>query len=272
VSAPSPLGARHQKVSRLRRLLARRSTRRDERAFAIEGETLVAEALDAGLALEGVYVAAGAGPPPSVAARMAATGHRVHILAPGVLERISGTVNPQPVVAIARACDVPLEAVADAPLVVVCAEVRDPGNAGNIARSAEAAGAGAIVFCAGSVDPYNPKTVRSSAGALFHVPIVSGGDPVEVLERMGGWGYRRLGTVAGGGDPYDKIDYTPKTAVVLGNEAHGLPPELHHHLDQRVTIPMAGRAESLNVSMAAALICFEALRQRRQAATAPEAP
>lgn len=269
MSAPSPLGARHQKVARLRRLLARRSTRRDERAFVIEGETLVADALDAGLALEAVYVVAGSGPLPAVAGRMAASGRRVHTLAPGVLERISGTVSPQPVVAIASACDVPLEAVADARLVLVCAEVRDPGNAGNIARSAEAAGAGAIVFCTGSVDPFNPKTVRSSAGALFHVPIVSGGDPVEVLERMGGWGYRRLGTVASGGDPYDEIDYTPRTAVVFGNEAHGLALELDHHLDQRVTIPMAGRAESLNVSMAAALICFEALRQRRRAPATP---
>ncbi len=225
----------------------------------------MADALDAGLALEAVFLAAGTGPPPLVAARMAEAGRRVYTLAPGVLERISGTTTPQPVVAIAPTCDVSLDEVADAPLVVVCADVRDPGNAGNIARSAEAAGAGAIVFCAGSVDPFNPKTVRSSAGALFHVPIVSGGDPVEVLERMGRWGYRRLGTVAGAGDPYDEIDYTPKTAVVLGNEAHGLDPALESHLDQRVTIPMAGRAESLNVSMAGALICFEALRQRRRA-------
>lgn len=272
MTAPSPLGARHQKVARLRRLLARRSTRRDERAFVIEGETLVTEALDAGLTLEALYLAARPGAPPLVAIRAAAGGHRVHTLAPGVLERISGTVSPQPVVAIASTCDVPLDTVADATLVVVCAEVRDPGNAGNIARSAEAAGAGAVVFCAGSVDPFNPKTVRSSAGSLFHVPIASGGDPVEVLERMGRWGFRRLGAVADGGDPYEEVDYSPKTAVVLGNEAHGLLPALEHHLDQRVTIRMAGRAESLNVSMAGALICFEALRQRRRAAAMPEAP
>lgn len=272
MGAPSQLGARHQKVSRLRRLLARRSTRRDERAFVIEGETLVGEALDAGLAIEAVFVAAGSDPLPMVAARAARSGHRVHTLAPGVLERVAGTVSPQPVLAIAAACDVGLDAVEGAQLVVVCTDVRDPGNAGNIARSAEAAGAGAIVFCTGSVDPFNPKTVRSSAGSLFHVPVVSGGDPVEVLERMGGWGYRRLGTVADGGTPYDQVDFDDKVAVVVGNEAHGLPPELHDHLDQRVTIPMAGRAESLNVSMAAALICFEALRQHRRAAPAPESP
>ena len=272
MGAPSPLGARHQKVARLRRLLARRSTRRDERAFVIEGATLVADALDAGLALEAVYVAAGPEPLPPVVTRVATAGRRVHTLAPGVLERISGTVNPQPVLAVAATCDVPLETVADAALVLVCAEVRDPGNAGNIARSAEAAGAGAIVFCAGSVDPFNPKTVRSSAGALFHVPIVSGGDPVEVLERMGAWGHRRLGTVARGGDAYDEIDYAPRTAMVLGNEAHGLAPALAHHIDQWVTIPMAGRAESLNVSMVAGLLCFEALRQRRRAPAGPWAP
>ena len=272
MGAPSPLGARHQKVTRLRRLLARRSTRRDERAFVIEGETLVAEALAAGLAVEAVFVAAQPGPPPAVVALAAEAGHRVHVLAPGVLERVAGTVSPQPVLAIAGACDVPLEAVDDARVVVVCAEVRDPGNAGNIARSAEASGAGAIVFCTGSVDPFNPKTVRSSAGSLFHVPVVSGGDPVEVLERMGGWGYRRLGTIASGGDPYDEIDFADKIAVVVGNEAHGLPPALDPQIDQRVTIPMAGRAESLNVSMAAGLICFEALRQRRRASRATSTP
>ncbi|HWH35105.1 MAG TPA: RNA methyltransferase [Acidimicrobiales bacterium] len=266
MGAPSPLGARHQKVTRLRRLLGQRSTRLREGAFAIEGETLVAEALDAGLALEAVFVAAGCVPLPAVAARAAERGYRVHTLAAGVLERISSTVHPQPVVAVAPSCDVALERVAGSSPVVVCVDVRDPGNAGNIARGAEAAGAGAIVFCAGSVDPFNPKTVRSSAGSLFHVPVVSGGDPVEVLEHMGAWGYERLGTVASGGEPYDEVSFAGPTAVVVGNEAHGLPPAIGDLLDRHVTIPMAGRTESLNVSMASALICFEALRQRRHAA------
>ncbi|MDQ3304616.1 MAG: RNA methyltransferase [Actinomycetota bacterium] len=241
-----------------------------ERAFVIEGETLISEALDAGIGLEAVFVSEEHHDLP-VLRQAEAGGHRVHQLASGVLERVAGTVTPQPVLAIARALDVALDSVRQAPLVVVCVDVRDPGNAGSILRSAEASGAGAVVFCAGSVDVFNPKTVRSSAGSLFHVPVVSGGDPVAVLETLGHWGFCRLATVARGGRPYDELDYDVPVAVVLGNEAHGLPTAtgptgptgLDAHVDQRVTIPMAGRAESLNVGMAAALICFEALRQRR---------
>ncbi len=233
-----------------------------ERAFVIEGETLISEALDAGIGLEAVFVSEEHHDLP-VLRQAEAGGHRVHQLASGVLERVAGTVTPQPVLAIARALDVALDSVRQAPLVVVCVDVRDPGNAGSILRSAEASGAGAVVFCAGSVDVFNPKTVRSSAGSLFHVPVVSGGDPVAVLETLGHWGFCRLATVARGGRPYDELDYDAPVAVVLGNEAHGLPAGLEAYVDQPVTIPMAGRAESLNVAMAAALICFEALRQRR---------
>lgn len=262
MTGPGQLGVRHKKIQRLRRLLARPGFRHSEGAFVLEGETLVSEALDAGVRLEGLFVAP-TEPEPAVVRRAAAAGLRIHLLAPGVLERVAGTVTPQPVMAIAPTCDVALEDVSGAPLVVVCVDVRDPGNAGTVLRSAEASGAGAVVFCSGSVDVFNPKTVRSSAGSLFHVPVVSGGDPVDVLECLQAWGFRRLGTVARGGEAYDAVDLTAQVAVVLGNEAVGLPAALDAHLDVRTTIPMAGRAESLNVGVAAALICFEAARQRR---------
>ena len=265
MAGAAPLPARHQKVQRLRRLIARRSVRDAEGAFVLEGETLLGEALDAGVVLEAVFVDAATTATLPVVARAGAAGVRVHQLAPGVLDRVAGTVTPQPVLAIAPSRDVALDEVAGAGLVLVCVDVRDPGNAGSVLRSAEAAGAGAVVFCRGSVDVFNPKTVRSSAGSLFHVPVVSGGDPVEVLQRLGGWGFRRVATVARGGSPYDEIDLAARVAVVVGNEASGLPAGLDAHLDERATIPMAGRAESLNVAVVAALMCFEALRQRRRA-------
>jgi TrmH family RNA methyltransferase len=146
-------------------------------------------------------------------------------------------------------------------LVVVLADVRDPGNAGTVLRTADAAGVAAIVCCGGTVDPYNPKTVRSSAGSLFHVPLVVAGDPTETLEALAGLGFRRLGTVVRGGQDYLEVDWRQPTALVLGNEAAGLPDGLP--VDGTVGIPMAGRAESLNVGMACAVLCFEALRQRR---------
>lgn len=257
------LGARHAKVDRLRRLVRRASLREAERAFVLEGARVVAEALDAGAPLEAVYVASGADGVGPLLLRALDAGVRVHELGPGVLERVAGTVTPQPVLAVSAFLDVPLDDVLGADLVVVCVDVRDPGNAGTVLRTAEAAGAGAVVFCDGSVDPYNPKAVRSSAGSLFHVPVVAGGRPADVLARLGAAGVARLGTVAEGGTDLAGVDLTRRVAVVLGNEAVGLPPGIEADLDELVSIPMAGRTSSLNVGMAAAVVCFEVLRQRR---------
>ncbi|MCU4184779.1 RNA methyltransferase [Acidiferrimicrobium sp. IK] len=232
----------------------------------VEGTKVLGEALAAGARVESVYVDRSAGPEEeAVVARAADAGSRVFDLAPGVLERVAGTVTPQALLAVVATVDVPLEQidVAGPALVVVCADVRDPGNAGTVLRSAEASGAAAVVFCEGSVDLYNPKTVRASAGAVFHVPVVAGPSPADALDALGGLGLRRLGTVARDGVAYTDTDLRGPTALVLGNEATGLPPSVEGHLDGLVTIPMAGRSESLNVGMAAAVLCFEAARQRR---------
>ena len=266
MAASGALGARHQRVERLRRLVRRHSVRASERAFVLEGAKLLVEALDAGVVLEAVFVDQRAAGHEELLHRARAAGARIHSLEPGVLERVAGTVTPQPVIAVAGWIDVPLDDVLSTDLVVVCVDVRDPGNAGTVLRSAEAAGAGAVVFCDGSVDVFNPKTVRASAGSLFHVPVVASGAPTEVLERLGAAGLQRHATVARGGTPYDEADLAARVAIVLGNEAHGLPAGLDGFLDGGVTVPMAGRAESLNVGMAAAVICFESLRQRRRSA------
>ena len=248
------------RVKRLRQLMERSSMRRREGAFVVEGPMLVADALDAGARLECLFVAPGTTPP--VVSRAAAAGVPVFDLAPGVLERVAGTVTPQQVLAIARTRSVDLGDLAGASLVLVCVDIRDPGNLGTVLRSAEAAGVGGIICCDGSVDVYNPKCVRASAGSVFHTRIVAGGEPVQVLGTLGGWGLRRLGTRAGGGEPYSRVDLTAATALVLGNEAHGLPTSVAGTIDGWVSIPMTGRAESLNVGMAAAVLCFEAARQR----------
>jgi TrmH family RNA methyltransferase len=261
LSPTAGLGPRHARVDRLRRLLRRRTARAGERAFVLEGAKLVGEALAAGAPLEAVFVAPGAESEP-VVVRAAEAGVRVSRLAPGVLERVGSTVTPQPILAVAPWCDVPLDTLEAATHVVVCVDVRDPGNAGTVLRSAEGAGADAVVLCEGSVEAFNPKTVRASAGALFHVPVVQGGEPAAVLDRLGGWGLRRLGAAATGGTPHTRVDLTAPLALVLGNEAAGLPEAVGDHLDGRVSIPLAGRTESLNVGMAAAVLTFEVARQR----------
>lgn len=258
------LGLRHKRVQRVRRLLTQSSYRRAERAFVLEGAKLVEEALRAGAPLEAVYTVAGEeAEVAAVADRAFAAGVRVFPLRPGVMERVADTVTPQPILAVASAAQRPLDEARGEGLVVVCVDVRDPGNLGTVLRTAEASGAGAVICCEGTVDVYNPKCVRASAGSVFHVRLAAGGKPVEVLERLGAWGLRRLGTTASGGTPYDRVDFRGPSALVLGNEASGLPADVAGLVDELVSVPMVGRAESLNVGMAAAVLCFEAARQRR---------
>lgn len=260
-----PLALRNQRVRRLRKLLDRRSDRDAERRFVLEGAKLLEEALAARVPVEAVFATAGTAVPAVEEARR--SGIDVAGLAPGVAEKIADTVTPQPVFAIVPYVDVPLDRlVTQSGLLVVAVDVRDPGNAGTLMRSAEASGAAGVVFCEGSVDVYNPKTVRASAGAVFHVPLVAGGDPVDVLDRLAAADFDRMATVAAGGDVYTSVDLSGRIAIVLGNEAHGLPPAVSSHVDGAVTIPMDGRAESLNVGMAATVLCFEAARQRAAAA------
>ncbi len=232
-----------------------------------EGSKVISAALDVGAPMEALFYAPEATSDDRAGAvieQALGAGVRVHQLAPGVMERVADTVTPQPLVAVIAFVDVDLDALAAASLLVVCADVRDPGNAGTVLRSAEAAGADGVICCGGSVDVYNPKTVRASAGALFHVPIVAGGDVAEVLERLGDWGMHRLAATTHHGLDYTEADLTTAVALVLGNEATGLPGGLERWIDEPVSIPMSGRAESLNVGMAAAVLCFEAARQRRQ--------
>lgn len=231
----------------------------------VEGAKVLGEALAAG-AVESVYLDPGAGAAErDLARRCLDAGARVFELEAGVLARVAGTVTPQPILAVAADPSRTLGALgAGRPrLVVVCADVRDPGNAGTVLRSAAAAGADGVVACDGSVDLLNPKTVRASAGAVFRVPVVNGGDPAEVLDTVAAWGLARLGAAARGGADYLDADLAAPTALVLGNEAHGLRAEVAARLDGEVTIPMAPGAESLNVGIAAAVLCFEAARRRR---------
>jgi TrmH family RNA methyltransferase len=162
-----------------------------------------------------------------------------------VMAAMSETVNPQGVLAV---CDVLPFAVPQEPhLVVVLHDVRDPGNAGTILRTADAAGADAVYFTGNSVDPYNGKCVRATAGSLFHIPFTSC-----ALDDVPLDGLQVLATSGGAERDLREVDLTLPTAWVFGNEAHGLP-----DLDYpRVSIPIFGRAESLNLASAAAVCLY----------------
>ncbi len=208
----------------------------------VEGLGLLSQAIAAGWQVEGCYLA------PDTAIDLDVAQHR---LAPNVLERVASTESPQPILAVVamRANSLPDHAS----FVLVADRLADPGNAGTIIRSAEAAGADAVVLTPGSVDPYNPKVVRASAGSLFRIPVVE-----LALEELAM--FRRLGTSSHRGDRYTDPVYHGRVAVVVGNEAHGLDDDAA--IDQWITIPHAGPVESLNVAMAATVVAFEVARQR----------
>ena len=172
----------------------------------------------------------------------------------GVLAKVGSVVTPQGVMATARIPEI--TPMAEGGFAVELAGVADPGNAGTIVRTAVAAGAQAVVFSPQSVDPWNPKTVRASAGALFRIPLAEKGPKGE-----------RLGADPHRGDPYDQADLTGPLTLVVGNEAHGIDQldqlDQTAAIDRWVSIPMAESVESLNVASATAILCFEIARQRR---------
>jgi TrmH family RNA methyltransferase len=184
----------------------------------------------------------------------------VRQLADGVAARVSDMATSQGVFALAPLRRRGIDALAGTALGVIAPRLSDPGNAGTLMRSAAAAGAGVILLGPGSVDAYNPKTVRASAGACFAVDVVEGVPAVEALEALGSAGVQRVGACTTGGSAPEALDLARPTAIVLGHEIQGLTGDLP--LDARVTIPMRG-TESLNVAMAGTLLLFEAARQRR---------
>jgi TrmH family RNA methyltransferase len=185
------------------------------------------------------------------------------------LESLTDTVAPQGLVAVCRFLDVPFEQVlASAPrLLAVCAEVRDPGNAGTVIRCADAAGAGGVVLTGNSVDPYNGKAVRASAGSLFHLPVAIAPDTAGVVAALQAAGVDVLAADGSGevdlDDAADAGLLARRTAWLFGNEAWGLPEEVAALADHRVRIPIHGRAESLNLATAAAVCLYASARAQR---------
>ena len=248
-----PLAFTSNRVQRLRRLVNDKSERAKEKAFAAEGATLIDEAIRAGWKIESQFVAPGA-------VACSGAGSAVNDLAAGVMERVASTTSPQPVIAIVlkREHDSDELKSGEKDWVVVADKISDPGNLGTILRSAEAAGARAVFLTGGTVDAFSPKVVRASAGAIFNIPVFESVS----LEEVGELGFKLCGSSSHqleNSVDFTNADLAGRVAIVLGNEAHGLP--MNTKLDCWLTIPHAGRGESLNVAMAATLLCFEVKRQ-----------
>ncbi|MFD1931850.1 MULTISPECIES: TrmH family RNA methyltransferase [Nonomuraea] len=184
-----------------------------------------------------------------------------------VMAELAQTVTPQGLVAICRFVHTPLEeaVTSRARLVAMLAHVRDPGNAGTVMRTADAAGADSVVFTDASVDPYNGKCVRASAGSLFHLPVVIGSPVAQAVQRLKDSGLRVLAADGAGKHTLDDVDLSGPTAWVFGNEAWGLPEEILALTDDVVRVPIYGQAESLNLATAAAVCLYASARAQRNA-------
>ncbi|HEX4811727.1 MAG TPA: RNA methyltransferase, partial [Nonomuraea sp.] len=192
-------------------------------------------------------------------------GVPVHRASGEVMAELSQTVTPQGLVAVCRIVHVPLDAALEGRprLVAVLAHVRDPGNAGTVLRAADAAGADAVVFTDASVDPYNGKCVRASAGSLFHLPVVVGAPAGAAMRLLRERGLRVLAADGAGKHTLDDVGLAGPTAWIFGNEAWGLPEEILAEADDVVRVPIYGQAESLNLATAAAVCLYSSARSQR---------
>jgi TrmH family RNA methyltransferase len=252
--------------------LAKRAFRERSRLFLAEGPQAVREALRRPGTVTELFITADSQRRHADLAGLAAgLGVPVHQVTAAVMTGLAQTVTPQGVVAVCRFVDVSLDVLLGRGprLLVILANVRDPGNAGTVLRTADAAGTDGVIFADASVDPYNGKCVRSSAGSLFHVPVVTG-----VPARVAAARIREAGltVLAADGRAAARLDddaaarlLARPAAWLFGNEAWGRPEEIRQLADCALAVPVYGRAESLNLAAAAAVCLYASARAQRQA-------
>jgi TrmH family RNA methyltransferase len=267
MNTPDPLGLAPMSKGRMQaiRKLFQRKGRRAEGKFLAEGPQAVREALLCGYAEELYVVTEIADHHRGLLEIAQEQGITVHGGTEQDIASISNTVTPPGIVAVCRFLDVPWSQVVEsgAELVVICDRVRDPGNAGTVIRCADAFGADAVILTEDSVEAYNPKTVRATAGSLFHLPIVVGANLADIVDSCRAAGMQVLAADGDGGELLPEIDAARPTAWIFGNEAWGLPTTHLEMADKSVAVPIFGEAESLNLATAAAVCLYVSATAQR---------
>ncbi len=260
----APITSRNHDVVKRLRKLSRRTYRDCSGTFLVEGLNLLQEAMGSGARLRELAYVDSRTEEASYLRSRVAESLPSHEVSPALMEWISDVVTSQGIVGVVDQVDIPYEELplSESTLLLVADQVRDPGNLGSLMRIADASGVDGVLITEGSVDPYNPKVVRSAAGAHFHLRLVRGVGLSRLREDTRGR-FRLLGLEPIGALDYLEADLTGPVALVVGNEAFGIVEEDRRLLDDTVCIEMPGKAESLNVASAAAVVLFEALRQRR---------
>ncbi|KIL42507.1 rRNA methyltransferase [Gordoniibacillus kamchatkensis] len=245
--------------------LRERKGRDSQQRYLVEGPHLVEEALRSRAPVVSVLYALGRSVPPGLR-ELAEPGVEWIAVSEAVLAKLADTQTPQGVLAVVERTPFSAEQFfrVKRSLVVVLDAVQDPGNVGTIIRCADAVGADGVVLGRGTADLYNPKTIRSTMGSLFHLPIVEA-DLGDILPRASEAGACIVGTSLQAARSCYETDLTQPVWLVFGNEGQGMSARTASLVTDPVIIPMHGQAESLNVAMAATVLLFEASRQRRHA-------
>lgn len=248
-------------VKRLLQLQKKSKARNEEGVFLVEGLRMFVEAPEE--RVEKVYISESFFNKKKQ--ELSWDKFPVEILSDTVFQHVSDTKTPQGILCIVKQKQYDIEKILNIenPHFIVLDNLQDPGNLGTIVRTAEGAGVNAVFLSKESVDIYNPKTIRSTMGSIYRMPVIYIEDLLELLKILKNKGIKSYAAHLDGKNSYDKEDYTCGTAILIGNEGNGLRKEIAENADIWVQIPMQGQVESLNAAIAASILMFEVLRQRR---------
>ncbi len=229
--------------------LKQKKYREQKKLFIVEGERLLSEA-------DPLYVLIREGYDGDTE-----RFSNVYTAPAGVFDKAADTISPQGIIGVCKIPETYLSALPKEPFVVILDRVSDPGNLGTVIRTADAAGADAVVLSEGCADPYNPKTIRSTMGSIFHLPVYRN---INIAEFLKNSNIKTFAAHLKGKKSCFKTDMTGGTGIIIGNEANGICDDIAALATELVKIPMPGKAESLNASAAAAIMIYEAVRQRTE--------
>ena len=265
-SSYNPISSKDNSIVKFLRSLADPKRRKKEQAFLIEGVKMVEEALRDNLGIKTVIAA------PSLTQHHGkgvlklseSKGVDIIWISERLLDVLADSKTPQPVMAVVQMKQHTEESLLDnkSRLIVVAHQLQDPGNLGTIIRTAEAVGSSGIIITPNTVDPFNPKAVRASMNSILRLPVVLVGDIALFLQKCRQTGFQTVATALNGVKAHFAVDLTKPTAVIVGQEGAGLPQGIMDGIDLRVRIPMVETIDSLNVATAAAVVLYEAMRQR----------
>ena len=260
----------HNSLLKLAASLKIKKHRDDNSLFVVEGVRLVEEATQAGWEIMAAISTSKAYKQERVQGivkQLTERSCRIAVIEEELYAKITDTEQPQGIMALVRKKETRLEEIVNStsPLLAILDGVQDPGNVGSLIRTADAAGCTAVVLTAGCADVYGGKVVRATMGSLFHLPVVSNVTVTELVDWLHDNHISLAATALSSSNLYHEVDLRGSVAIVLGNEGAGVSVELLSRAEQRLHIPIHGQAESLNVAAAAAIIFYEAARQRRMA-------